>query len=78
MEWSLPWVTPYFAPTRHKSCLMGEKAEITPNNFKGFRILPAKAQWKAASDNEVMGSEEKQRLRPLAGDLCPHWTQYHG
>ena len=37
--------------------------------------LPAKAQWRAASDKEVASLKTKQRLHPPAGDLCPRATR---
>ena len=42
-----------YAATNVQNCSAGEKAEIIPNNFKEAMTLPAKAQWKAASDKEV-------------------------
>ena len=42
----------YAAPTI-KRCLAGENAELTPKTFKEATTLPAKAQWKAASDKEL-------------------------
>ena len=42
-----------YAATVTQSCLAGENAEITSNTFKEAMTLPAKVQWKAASDKEV-------------------------
>ena len=42
-----------YAATIIQSCSAGENAEITPNTFLNAMALPAKAQWKAASDKEM-------------------------
>ena len=42
-----------YAATIIQSCSAGENAEIIPNTFEEAITLPAKAQWKAASDKEM-------------------------
>ena len=41
------------ATTNVQRYSVGEKMEVIPNTFKEAMTLPAKAQWKAASDKEV-------------------------
>lgn len=41
-----------FATTNISKLQVGEKTEIVPNPFKEITTLPAKAQWKAASDKK--------------------------
>ena len=53
-----------YAATTIQSCSAGENAEITPNTFKEAMTLPAKAQWKAASDKE-MASLKKNNVYTL-------------
>ena len=62
------------AATTIQSCLAGGNAEITPNTFQEAITLPAKAQWKAASEKE-MASLKNNSVHPPAGDLCPRGTQ---
>ena len=42
-----------YTTTTIQSCSAGENAEIAPNAFKETMTLPAKVQWKAASDEEM-------------------------
>ena len=44
--------------TTIQSCSAGENGEITPNTFKEAMTLPAKAQWKAASDKEMLSRKK--------------------
>ena len=42
-----------YAAINVRNCSVGENMEVIPNTFKQAMTLPAKAQWKAASDKEV-------------------------
>ena len=42
-----------YAATNVRNCSAGENMEASPNKFKQTMTLPAKAQWKAASDKKV-------------------------
>ena len=53
-----------YAATTIQSCSAGENAEITPNTFSEAMNLPAKTQWKAASDKE-MASLKKNNVYTL-------------
>ena len=53
-----------YAVTTIQRCSVGENAEITPNTLKEAMTLPAKSQWKAASDKE-MASLKKNNVYTL-------------
>ena len=53
-----------YAATTIQRRSAGEKAEITPNTSKEAMTLPAKEQWKAASDKE-MASLKKNNVSIL-------------
>ena len=53
-----------YAATIIQSCSAGENAEITPSTSKDAMTLPAKSQWKAASDKE-MASPKKNNVYTL-------------